>query len=126
MDAGIKAVRRICEDWPSLTRKDIAELLTPDCVYLNMPMPHLKCTGPDEAFEMLTSMGGAWDITLTVKHFVADGGVILTERHERFTSKSNPDKIVDLHVMGAFECVDGKIAHWRDYFDSRESQALTS
>jgi len=124
MDAATAAVRRICEDWPSLSREDIRELLTPDCIYLNMPMPHLRCTGPDEAYDMLTGMGSAWDITLSIKHFVAEAGVILTERHERFVSKSDPDKVVDLHVMGAFECVDGKIAHWRDYFDSRESAPL--
>jgi limonene-1,2-epoxide hydrolase len=126
MVSGTEAVRQICEAWPSLSREEMGALMTPDCVYLNMPMPHLRCTGPDEAFDLLTGMGSGWDITLSTKHFVADGSVILTERHERFVSKSDPAKVVDLHVMGAFECVDGKIAHWRDYFDSREAQELTS
>ena len=47
--------------------------------------------------------------------FSESGGVVLTERVDRFTIG---DKRIELPVMGAFE-VDGqgKITAWRDYFD---------
>lgn len=61
---------------------------------------------------------------MQVLHFQGDAATVLTERLETFRSKASPAKVVELHVMGAFEIRDGKIAHWRDYFDLKGSAAL--
>ena len=119
-------VTRLCTEWPSLTRQDLHDLLTPDCLYLNMPMPHRRCIGPDQAYDLIAGFVSAWKMDLRLLHLRGDDAVVLTERLERFESRTDPTRIAHLQVMGAFELRNGKIAHWRDYFDSRESQALTA
>ncbi len=54
-------------------------------------------------------------------HFIAENGnVVLTERTDWFEMKG---KRRTIRVMGTFELnEDGKIAKWRDYFDSAEFQ----
>lgn len=122
--AGVGLVRHFCEQWPWLKRSDFHEMLTPDCVYLNMPMPHLRCIGPDQTFDLIDKFVAPWKLELQLLHIRGDNNVVLTERLERFEKKAGNGVIVELHVMGAFELRDGKISHWRDYFDSKESQPL--
>jgi len=119
-------VRRLCTEWPTLTRDDFHEMLTSDCLYINMPMPAGRCIGPDQAYDLIAAFVSGWSMDLRMLHISGDREVVLTERLERFESRSDEGKVVELHVMGAFELRNGKIAHWRDYFDSKESQALTS
>ena len=122
--AGVALVRHFCEQWPWLKRSDFHEMFTPDCAYVNMPMPQLRCIGPDQTFDLLDGFVSPWKLELQLLHIRGDDNVVLTERLERFTKKSGEGPVVELHVMGAFELRDGKISHWRDYFDSRESQPL--
>lgn len=122
----IALVRKLCTEWPTLSRTDLHAMLTPDCLYINMPMPQGRCIGPDQTYDLLAAFVGGWSIDMQVLHIQGDSATVLTERLETFTSKTNPGKVVELHVMGAFELRDGKIAHWRDYFDSKESAALSS
>ena len=121
---GLTLVRHLCEQWPWLKRSDFHEMLTPDCVYLNMPMPHLRCIGPNQTFDLLDKFIDPWNLELNLLHIRGDNNAVLTERLERFTKKSAEGPVVELHVMGIFELRDGKISHWRDYFDSRESAPL--
>jgi limonene-1,2-epoxide hydrolase len=53
-------------------------------------------------------------VRFDVKHIVADGDVVLTERVDTFEIGG---RTITLPVMGTFEVRDGKIAAWRDYFD---------
>jgi limonene-1,2-epoxide hydrolase len=124
--ASIALVRRLCTEWPTLSRADLHAMLTPDCIYINMPMPAGRCIGPDQTYDLLAAFVGGWTIDMQVLHLQGDAATVLTERLETFRSKVIHDKVVQLHVMGTFEIRDGKIAHWRDYFDSKESAALTS
>lgn len=124
--SAIATVARLCTEWPTLSRQDYHDLLTPDCLYINMPMPNGRCIGPDQSYELIAAFVSAWDLDVRILHIQGDDKVVLTERLERFCSKTTPGKVVELHVMGAFELRDGKIAHWRDYFDSKESAALSS
>lgn len=121
----IALVGKLCTEWPSLSRADLHTMLTPDCLYINMPMPQGRCIGPDQTYDLLAAFVGGWSIDMEVLHIQGDASTVLTERLERFTSKTTPGKVVELHVMGAFQLLDGKIAHWRDYFDSKESAPLT-
>jgi limonene-1,2-epoxide hydrolase len=110
--------------WDKLDRGDFHELLSPDCEYINMPMPDLKCVGPDQAHDMLAAFGNGWRMTsLDVKNIVSEGNVVLIERSERFEN-ANDGRTVDLLSMGAFEFKNGKIAQWRDYFDPANTKAF--
>jgi limonene-1,2-epoxide hydrolase len=122
----IAMVSRLCTEWPLLTREDFHKMLTPDCQYVNMPVPEKKCVGPDQAYALIAAFVSAWKMNLRMLNITGDSKVVLTERLERFESKVTAGKTAELHVMGAFELKDGKIAAWRDYFDSKESKALTS
>ena len=48
-------------------------------------------------------------------HLAAAGDVVLTERIDHIGSG---DASFPVPVMGVFEVRDGKIARWRDYFDT--------
>ena|ERR1019366_7467715 len=117
-EANLVVVRRLCEEWPKLTRGDFHELLAPDCLYINVPWPGRPRIGPDQAYDALSRYRSGWRVELHIVHLVAEGDVVLAERLECF-QKPGDTTVHDLYVMGAFEMKDGKIAKWRDYFDSR-------
>ncbi len=121
---GFARVRHLCEQWPWLKREELHEIFTPDCEYINMPMPHLRCVGPDQVFNLLDGFIAPWELELNLLHIKGDEEAVLTERLERFVSKSGNGIIVELQVMGVFQLKDGKITHWRDYFDSQQSKPL--
>ena len=107
-------VREFCAAWKG---RDIDELMgwfVPDAVYHNIPMPAAEGTEAIRGvLEMFVPMASA--IEFEIRHLVADGNVVLTERVDHFVVN---DRAVDLPVMGVFELTsDGKIAAWRDYFD---------
>jgi limonene-1,2-epoxide hydrolase len=49
-----------------------------------------------------------------VRHIVADGDVVLTERVDHFAVGETH---VSVPCMGVFELRNGKITAWRDYWD---------
>jgi len=116
--ANLVVVSRLCEGWPRLTRQGFHDLLTPDCLYINVPWSNQPRIGPDQAYDALSRYQNGWRVELHIVHVVAEGDVVLAERLERF-QKPGDTTVHDLYVMGAFEMKDGKIAKWRDYFDSR-------
>jgi limonene-1,2-epoxide hydrolase len=107
------AVREFCE---AVARKDPAELrgfFTDDAIYHNVGLP--VSVGLDAVMENLQgqwAMFGRYEFH--IRHLVADGDVVLTERVDTLTAG---ETVADVPVMGAFELRDGKIAAWRDYFD---------
>ena len=118
-------VRRICEHWPELTREEFRALLAPDCVYENMPMPHLTCIGPDQAYDFLQPMLQKWEaVSFTLPHIRGDAEAVLVERIEIFRKRSGDAPDVVLRSMGTFRLKDGQIILWRDYFDPSEAAAL--
>lgn len=121
---GFARVQHLCEQWPWLTLDDLQELFTEDCIYLNMPAQHLRCVGPQQVFKLLDGFVSPWQLDLKLLHIQGDNQTVLTERLERFEHKTKKDVIVELEVMGVFELRDGKISHWRDYFDSAQAKSL--
>jgi limonene-1,2-epoxide hydrolase len=88
-------------------------LLSEDVVYHNIPLK------PVVGREAVRAYLAKWPMDSCVwemRNIAVRGNVVLTERVDRFTSGN--DRIT-VPVMGAFEVVDGKIAHWRDYFDMK-------
>ncbi|HEY4397448.1 MAG TPA: limonene-1,2-epoxide hydrolase family protein [Acidimicrobiia bacterium] len=112
----LELVRRFCAVWSNVNPDEIAEFFSDDAVYHNIPMDPL--TGRDAIKTFIAGFaGGAEQIDFRVRHIVADGDVVLTERVDVFVL---PNGKVELPVMGTFEVKDGKIAAWRDYFDMKQ------
>lgn len=122
-DANLQAVRRLCEEWPRLTREGFNQLLTADCLYINVPWLDRPCIGADAAYEALSRYQDGWRVECRTLNIVASGDVVLTERLERF-QRPGETTLTDLYVMGAFEMKDGKIAKWRDYFDAAQAAPI--
>jgi limonene-1,2-epoxide hydrolase len=109
----IDVVRRFCAAWADGDVDALVAFFTDDAVYHNIPIAPVA--GRDAIKATIESFTAGVDkIEFRVNAIAADGGVVLTERVDVFTT---PTVTVDLPVMGTFEVVDGKIAAWRDYFD---------
>jgi limonene-1,2-epoxide hydrolase len=114
----IDVVRQFCDGWGSPDEIDAAlDLLSDDCFYHNIPLD------PVEGIEAIRATvsgftGGVERVEFETLHIAANGPVVLTERIDSFVF---PDNRIDLPVMGTFEVNDdGKITHWRDYFDMNQ------
>jgi len=113
MTAPIDLVREFCGAWEKGDYDSLLDYFTDDALYHNIPVDPV--VGKDAIrglLQMFTT--GVDHIEFRVRHIVADGNVVLTERVDVFAM---PDKVIELPVMGTFELRDGKIAAWRDYFD---------
>jgi limonene-1,2-epoxide hydrolase len=108
-------VREFCV---SVSQRDeglVRPLLAADVVYHNIGMD--PSVGIDATVE---NLAGQWAMFATtyefeVRHLAAAGDVVLTERIDHIGSG---DVSFPVPVMGVFEVRDGKIARWRDYFDT--------
>jgi limonene-1,2-epoxide hydrolase len=110
LDQFFAAVERF--DWESAFA-----CLTDDCRYQNMPDPGSVHVGAKAARRLLESFFSATQANQFVQHKVVEQGqVIISERTDRHHLKDG--RWVELPVTGVFEFRDGKIAAWRDYFDS--------
>jgi limonene-1,2-epoxide hydrolase len=109
-----QVVRDFCAAWERLDKQAILDAFTDDAVYHNIPMQ--PAVGKEAIGQLITFVlaQGANAIRFEIKHIVAEGNVVLTERVDTCVTG---DKQIKLDVMGAFELRDGKIAAWRDYFD---------
>jgi limonene-1,2-epoxide hydrolase len=77
-------------------------------------------TGPDEAIALNAQLGQSMGIaSIRVENLaVAEAGdKVLTERIDHMIDAAGKT-FYSAAVMGIFEVRDGKIAAWRDYFDS--------
>lgn len=97
--------------WNALDDDRIYPLMAEDIVYHNMPMK------PVTGREAVRVHMAGWPVDACewiVTNIATRGNVVLTERIDRFVR--GEDRIT-IPVMGAFEVTDGRITHWRDYFD---------
>jgi len=113
MSEPIDIVREFCAAWSDGDLDAIIAFFAEGAVYHNIPLAPV--TGPDQIRTTIEGFSGGVDkIEFRVDAIAADGGTVLTERHDIFTF---PNGVIDLPVMGTFEVADGKITAWRDYFD---------
>jgi limonene-1,2-epoxide hydrolase len=109
----IDIVQDFCDSWAKGDIDALMEYFTDDAVYHNIPIDPV--TGKDAIRQTIAGFtAGVESVEFRMRHIVADGNVVLTERVDAFVT---PSVTIELPVMGAFEVVDGKIAAWRDYFD---------
>ena len=77
-------------------------------------------TGGEEAVALLQGFETAYGvhhIKVDMLNIAAAGNVVLTERVDRMMDRNGNEGWV-VRMMGVFEVEGGKIARWREYFDS--------
>jgi limonene-1,2-epoxide hydrolase len=108
-------VRSFCQEVSKRNAELLRPLLTDDVVYHNIGMP------PAEGVEStLASLEGQWSMftdiyEFRIEHIASSDDVVLTERVDVVGGSG---RSLEVPLMGVFEIRDGRIAHWRDYFDS--------
>ncbi|MCS6924313.1 MAG: nuclear transport factor 2 family protein [Candidatus Binatia bacterium] len=109
----------------SLLDADMAktvEYLAEDVHYHNIPWKPV--TGRAAVRQLLDPLVHGANCAITkmdIKHTASCGNVVMNERVETWVKGSVK---IDLPVFGVFELENGKITHWRDYFDSGTIQPL--
>lgn len=99
-------------------RTALDEYFTADCVYENVALTH--SVGPAEAkalMEGFNAQMGFASLIVEMVSIVAAGNIVMTERVDHLCD-ADGKRVVTLRLMGVFEIRDGKIAAWRDYFDT--------
>ncbi|HUI04467.1 MAG TPA: limonene-1,2-epoxide hydrolase family protein [Acidimicrobiales bacterium] len=120
--APLDVVTSFCAAWSTLDIDRIMGLLAEDAVYHNIPVDPV--VGHEAIRATIVGFTAGWDsVAFDVRHAVADGAVVLTERVDRFVSA---ERTVSLPVMGTFEVSDGLITAWRDYFDLNQFMSQLS
>jgi limonene-1,2-epoxide hydrolase len=120
----IEAVRRLCVSWPELTEHDFGELLTPDCVYSDVPFPEAVAIGPAAAHRKLGGFKNDWRATFEIVAIVGDASTVMAERIEHFSQKQGSVPDCDLKVVGVFELDGGRIRRWTDYWNKDDAEPL--
>jgi limonene-1,2-epoxide hydrolase len=111
-------------DKPGGLDQAIRDCFTPDTVWENVGMA--TTTGPDEAIALNAQLARTMGfVTIRVDNLaVAEtGNKVLTERVDHMVD-ADGRTLFSAPVMGIFEIEGGRIAAWRDYFDSAGAAAL--
>jgi limonene-1,2-epoxide hydrolase len=99
-------------------KKAFETYMTPDCVYENIGMS--KTTGPAESIAFIQILADSMSFASLVVDYgavLAQGNTVVTERVDHLNDAGGK-RLMSLRVLGIFEVRDGKIAGWRDYFDT--------
>jgi limonene-1,2-epoxide hydrolase len=106
-------VREFCA---AVDRKDLAgveALFDEKVVYHNIGSE--PAVGRDAALAAVKFQFDMFEpINFRLRNLAADGDTVLTERVDEITANGITAPVP---VMGTFEVRDGRIVHWRDYFD---------
>ncbi|MDT5346761.1 MAG: hypothetical protein QOH91_48 [Mycobacterium sp.] len=105
--------------WQALSRRDweaVKTFLSPDCLYVDMPVPAVSARGPDDILTRL-KMGLAPLAGYENHHgvLVSNGSDVMYEHSETWTWKTGEECL--LRFVTVHKVVDGKITLWKDYWD---------
>ena len=125
MSANTRLVEEFIAIWeePGGLDRAVEAYFTPDTVWVNEGLT--RTTGIDEALEVNRMFGeklGMHTIKVDMLASAEVGNKVLTERIDHMIDASGK-VLLSAPVMGTFEIENGKIAAWRDYFDSRGALA---
>jgi limonene-1,2-epoxide hydrolase len=112
-------IRRFIEACVRADLDEFASYFCEDAIWWNCPWRPVE--GREAIRETLRR--GAEQMTALpweIRHIVADGDVVMTERVDHFLVGNKPVRVA---CMGIFELRQGKIAAWRDYWDLRQFEA---
>jgi len=112
-DGNITVVNAFCSafvvpiDWES-----VAASLSSDCKYrASQTIPLVE--GPDAIVGLLESFtGNATAVEFEIVDTWARGPVVVNDRVDRFVQ---PDRTIEIPVVGVFYLVEGKITEWTDF-----------
>jgi limonene-1,2-epoxide hydrolase len=108
-----EVVREFCA---AIDRKDldaVEALMDETIVYHNVGAE--PAVGRDASLAAVKFQFDMFDpISFRLRNLAADGDTVLTERVDEITANGITAPVP---VMGTFEVRDGRIVHWRDYFD---------
>jgi limonene-1,2-epoxide hydrolase len=108
-----EVVREFCA---AIDRKDldaVEALMDEKIVYHNIGAA--PAVGRDASLAAVKFQFDMFDpISFRLRNLAADGDTVLTERVDEITANGITAPVP---VMGTFEVSDGRIVHWRDYFD---------
>lgn len=116
-----QAIVLVQQFFAALERCDVeamAAQLTDDAIYHDMPRQRFAGREAIAAF-WRTDLAPLTDVRVEVRHVVAQGDVVLSERVDRFVVQG---RSVSIPAMSTFELRDGKIAALRDYWDVRTAE----
>ncbi|GAA4042584.1 nuclear transport factor 2 family protein [Parerythrobacter jejuensis] len=113
-------VEAFIDHWNSGDMEAMYDLCADNVVWHNIPMDPI--VGKAAMREAVAGFMANVDSCAWITHAIAaNGATVLTERTDNFTFTNGNS--AGIRVMGTFELDrDGKIAHWRDYFDMAEFQ----
>jgi limonene-1,2-epoxide hydrolase len=115
-DQSIALVRRFFEACVRADPDEFADYFTEDAVWWNSPWQPIK--GRPAIREALRQGARRMKaLPWEVRHIVAQGNIVLTERVDHFLVGENR---ISVPCMGILELRDGKISAWRDYWDLRQ------
>jgi limonene-1,2-epoxide hydrolase len=118
-----KLVTEFCMSLETGDMTKLVSYLSEDVVYHNIPWQPV--TGHAAVRQVLGPfLEGPKRATvkMNIKNTTIAGNTVMNERLEEWTKGSTK---VDLPVLGVFELKNGKITHWRDYFDAKSIEPLT-
>ncbi len=113
----IETVRRLCADWNSMTQADFDRILAAGCEFRNIPIEGDLTIGPAAIGQSLLAMAQRWAVAVDIENVVGDERMVMIERTEHFSHRASRKDPFDLPVVGVFQLTDGKITHWKDYFE---------
>lgn len=116
-------VREFISAWSNLNAEELANYFTEDGIYHNIPSSPVD--GRDNIQRFITGFIRTWESTdWEIVSLLSQGDTVMVERVDRTIVAGSP---VTLPCFGIFEIEDGKIKHWRDYFDlATYTTALTA
>ncbi len=109
-------IKAICAN----KKADILAHFNDDAVFHNIPLAIAQ--GHEAIWEALAPIHDiAEDVAWQVYHSAeTPEGIVLNERIDRYRLKG---QWIEFKVMGIFEIKNGKIQHWRDYFDLQQAMS---
>ena len=113
------SVLRLIDACNRIDMDAIIDCFTDDAVYHNIPMAAVQGKGAIRE-TLATIMGDSEAVQWDMLNIADEGGVVLTERVDKFRING---VWAEIPVMGVFEVSNGKVAAWRDYFDMGQVQA---
>lgn len=126
MGANTKLVEDFIAMWdaPQGLDRAVEAYFTPETVWVNEGLT--KTTGIEAALEVNSMFGeslGMDSIKVDMLASAEVGNKVLTERMDHMIA-ADGTVIMSAPVMGIFEIENGKLAAWRDYFDSKGALAV--
>jgi limonene-1,2-epoxide hydrolase len=107
--------------WDSTQVERLLDYMAPDAIYHVFAWREPFVGHDAIRKELLWQAPSFSDASFEFLNFASVGSTVFVQRLDWFTMN---DKHVHIHVVGVFEFNDdGKIATWRDYFDSGELAA---